>query len=442
MDLTKDNIAHLIRKIALPTSTGYFFNTMFNVTDTYFAGQISTDALSAMSLSFPVFFLIVAFGAGFSTAVTALIGNALGRKNYTEAKVYSSQVIPFIFFLAIILSSLGLSLAPSLFKLMGATTTQYLNLCLEYINIIFYFSFAFMANYLFNGILSSKGDTKSFRNVLIVGFFLNIALDPLFIHFFGLKGVAISTGIIQTMGSFYMLYRVLTSDMMSKTIKDFIPKLNIFKSFFSQGIPSCVNMLTVALGSFIITFFVSKFGKEAVASYGAALRVEQIMLLPTIGLNAALLSITAQNFGAGNFKRVMEVRYKAFNYGLILALSGMIIIFLFGEMIVSLFSESPEVIKHGVAYLYIDTIAFFAYVMLFLNVAFLQGLKKPVYSLYIGLIRQIILPIIILFPVVYIYKCGLYSIYWSFIVITWISAILIYLIARKHLCKLLEGKII
>src|SRR3989344_6691739 len=94
-DLTTAPIKGLIRKMAMPVVVGFFFNTMFNVVDTYFGGQISPTALAALSLSFPIFFLIIIFDAGMSTGITALIANALGAKKHEEVEKYTAQAISF-----------------------------------------------------------------------------------------------------------------------------------------------------------------------------------------------------------------------------------------------------------------------------------------------------------------------------------------------------------
>jgi len=104
-DLTSAPIPTLVRRLAIPVGTGFFFNTMFNVVDTWYGGQLSTSALAAMSLSFPVFFLILAIGSGVSTGATTMIGNALGRKDHEEARRYLSQSLSFDLLHALLLTA-------------------------------------------------------------------------------------------------------------------------------------------------------------------------------------------------------------------------------------------------------------------------------------------------------------------------------------------------
>src|SRR3989339_488424 len=132
-NLTEAPIKNLIRKIATPVVIGFFFNTMFNVVDTYFGGQISTQALAALSLSFPVFFLIVIFDAGISTGTTALLANIIGEQDMPKVKRYVGQVLSFGILISILLTILGLILAPSIFKLLGADG-EYLAIALSYMH--------------------------------------------------------------------------------------------------------------------------------------------------------------------------------------------------------------------------------------------------------------------------------------------------------------------
>ena len=210
--LTTEKIPSLIKQIAIPASTGMFFNTMYNVVDTFYAGLISTQAIAALSLSFMIFFLIVGFGYGFSSAITALLGNAFGKKRAKLASIYAYKGILFVPIIGMILSFIGYFIAPSLFMLLGASG-QYLNTSIEYINPILFGSVFFMLNFSLNSVLVSQGDTKTYRNTLIFGFFANLVLNPIFIYGFlfipamGIQGIAIATVLIQVINMLYMLKR-------------------------------------------------------------------------------------------------------------------------------------------------------------------------------------------------------------------------------------------
>ena len=181
LNLTTQNIPTLIKQLAIPASVGMFFNTMYNVVDTFYAGLISTQAISALTLSFMIFFLIIGFGYGFSSAITALLGNALGKKRYKLASIYAHKGLIFVPVIGIVLTIIGYFASPYLFMLLGAKD-EYLQTSLDYINTILFGSVFFMFNFSLNSILVATGDTKSYRNSLIFGFFANIVLNYIFIY--------------------------------------------------------------------------------------------------------------------------------------------------------------------------------------------------------------------------------------------------------------------
>ena len=394
--LLNDDIPSLLKQIAIPASTGMFFNTMYNVVDTFYAGLISTQAISALSLSFMIFFTIIGLGYGFSSAITALIGNANGKNKRFLASLYAHKGIFFMQILALILTVVGFIISPYLFKLLGASG-EYLQTSLDYMNVILAGTIFFMTNFALNAILVSRGDTKSYRNTLIFGFFANLILNPLFIYGFwfipamGISGIALATVLIQIINIVYMLIKVMQTKLINfENIKYFMPHKKMYKELITQGIPSSMNMLIMAIGSIILMYFVSLYGVKAVAGYGVGFRVEQLMLLPALGLSSAVLSIVSNNYGAKRFDRVQETLKTALKYGFMISTFGIVFLYIFGKLIIQQFDDDLEVIKYGFDYLIIEVWIFYAYVVLFICVSTLQAIKKPKMILYIALYRQIV----------------------------------------------------
>ena len=430
-DLLKNPIPALIRKIALPTSVGYFFNTMFNVVDTFYGGRISTDALAALSLSFPVFFLIIAIGAGISTGATALIGHALGAGDRAGARHLAGQTLSFGLVHGVLLAVVGFGLAPLLFDMLGAKGAVK-DLALQYMNCIFAGSIFFLVNYVLNAVLNATGDSRSFRNYLVLGFFLNLALDPWFLYggfglpAMGLPGIAWATVLVQAVGNAYMLARVKRSGMLSHfRLRELIPDRHAYFMLAKQGFPSSLNMMTVAIGIFVITWFVGRFGSDAVAGYGIATRIEQIALLPVMGMNVATLALVAQNSGARQYERVVLTIRTALRAGIILMTFGTAAVYLFAEPLMRIFSKDPKVVAIGVGYLHIEAFVFIAYVILYTSVSVLQGLKRPVFPLVIGLARQIVFPIPVFYILAETLGLGLPGIWWGILLVTWGAALVI-----------------
>ncbi len=432
-----EKIPQLIKDISLPAIIGLFFNSMFNIVDTYWGGVYSTTALAALSLSFPVFFLILAFGSGLSTGAAAIISNNLGAKKYDQAGDFAAQAISFGLIASIIISIVGVLAAPYLFYILGAQG-KYLNIALQFMNVTFYASVFYILLFVFNSILNSLGDTKTYRNFLILGFFLNIALDPLFMFWFhmGVAGVAFSTDVVQLIGCLYLGYKILKSDFSHRMHpSNFIPRKKEFLEINSQGFPASLNMVTIGLGIFIITFFISQFGKNAVAAYGIATRVEQIFLLPVLGLTIAALVLIGYFNGAKNSQKISETLKKIIHYSLYINTAGAIIIFLFSSQFMRIFTQDPNIISIGSHYLKIAAFITWAYSLLFVNVSVLQGLKKPMYAIWIGLFRQILGPIVVFYILTKIFHLGIYGIWYGIFFIVWLSAIITVIYTKSVLKK-------
>lgn len=449
MDFTTAPLPKLIRSIALPSSIGLIFNTLFNVVDTYYGGLVSTTALAALSLSFPVFFIILSMGIGMGTGATALISSSLGSGDKKKAGIYAAQAMTFSLINALLLTVLGILFAPQLLKLLGARD-EYLGIAVAYMNIIVSGTFFFLLNSSLNASLTSRGDTKTYRNFLIAGFFLNVLMDPWFMYgglgvpSMGVGGIGFSTVIIQILGSFYLIYRIRKRKIMEGIKwREWIPQRKYFADLFKQGFPASLNMLTVAMGIFVITYFAGKYGKEAVAAYGIATRIEQLALLPTIGLNIAALTIAAQNLGAGFPRRIFYSWKLNIIYGLLIILVGIISVFLFSEPLMKIFTSDPKVILIGKEYLSVAVLFFCAYVFLNISVSTLQGIKKPMYAIFVGTYRQFVLPLPLFLLLSVHLSWGTKGIWWGIFFANWSAAIFTFFYTRRKLrgIQLLENKI-
>jgi putative MATE family efflux protein len=444
-DLTTAPIGELVRRLAIPASVGFFFNTMYNVVDTFYAGRFSTDALAALSLSFPVFFVLIAMGSGFSTGATALIGQALGAGDRREAALIGVQGVVMGWLVTGVIMVTGYLASPSLFRLLGASD-EYLAICLEYIRVILAGTPVVLTFYMFNGILQAQGDTRSFRDYLIVATIVNIGLDPWFMYgglgvpAMGVGGIALATVIAQSGGVVFLGWRARRTGLLFRSEgAQWRPHWTTLRAIAGQGIPASLNMMSVALGIFIITYFLSKFGQDTVAAYGAATRIEQIVLLPAIGLNVAALTLAAQNGGAGRFDRVRSAIRTALTYGAIVMVFGTALIYFGARPLMSLFTDDVAVIDIGAPYLRIAAFVQFAYVALFINTSALQGLKMPGFALWIGLFRQILAPAAIFYLMTEVWDVGLFGIWWGIFAITWAAAFIAIVFAQRRV-KMLEER--
>ena len=442
INLVEEPIIDLLKKIAIPASTGTLFQTLYNIVDTFFAGKISANALAAIAKSFPLYFIIIATGVGIVSASNALISNSLGAKEDRTASLYVAQSLLYSVFVSILVTIIGLSFSDDLLRFMGSDS-ETIRLATDYLDIIFFATFIFLIQISLNGALNAQGDTKSYRNVLIISFFLNIGLNPLFIFglgpipAFGIAGLAIATVIAQFLGLIYLAYKVYCCELKQfLSPQCFLPKYDLIKNLTYQSVPMMMNMFMIGLGIFNILFFVSKFGYLAAAGYGSALRIEQILLLPVIGLNTAVLTIAGQNFGAKLFDRVDESYTKAIMVGSSFMILAGIVIFLLADNIVSIFTDNQEVIDFGADYLKVAAFIGPVYPVFFITNALFQAIKKPIYTVVITFSRLVLLPFSTMSVVVFFLNGSFKDLFLGLFFINWTFGILVFLFSKYYMKKL------
>ena len=428
MDLIKDSIPKLVRKLSVPAMVGTLFQTLYNVVDTFFAGKISPEALSALSKSFPIYFVIIATSIGVTVAGTSLIGNSIGEKDNKKTLNYFSHIIYYGILISIFITFLGLFFSERVFFLMGSTEEVVL-LGLEYTNIIYSGSILFILVVSLNSLLHAEGDTKTYRNVLILSFLLNILLNPififgfLFIPAFGVKGIGIATIISQFVSFIIILFKVLKNPRVLKITNEFLlPKFIYFKNIFFQSMPITISICGYALAAAIIFTYVGQSGEYAVAGYGVGTRIEQVVLLPILGINTAIISIIAQNYGAKNFDRIKQCYFTAIQYAFIIMLTSGIIVFISAGFITSIFSSDPEVIEYGKRYLKISAFVLPAYPVFFLSNGFFMALKKSENAMISNFFRNVLNPIVVFYIAKHI-DASFETFFWIWVGINWFFSI-------------------
>ena len=400
MDLLKDNIPKLVRKLALPAMVGMLFQTLYNIVDTFYAGKISPEALAALSKAFPMYFIIVASSIGVTVAGTSLIGNSIGENNKKNILNYFTHIIYFAILISIIISFIGLNLTDNFFLLM-VTTSEVTDLGLQYTDIIFKGSILFILIVALNSFLHAEGDTKTYRNLLILSFFLNLILNPIlifglfFIPALGVKGIAIATIIAQSVVFLAILWKVLRNKIVKEITKDYLkPKFFYFINIFFTSMPIVISIFAYSITAAIVIAYVGITGEYAVAGYGAGTRIEQVVLLPILGINTAIISIISQNFGARNLNRVKETYFTSIKYSFLIMLISGFFLFILSNFIMSFFSNDIEVIKFGSNYLKICAFILPAYPIFFLSNGFFMALKKSEKAMVNNIARNVIVPVL------------------------------------------------
>ena len=239
----------------------------------------------------------------------------------------------------------------------------------------------------------------------------------------------------------YLAYKVYCCELKQYLKPEcFIPKFDLLGELLYQTIPVMFSMLLIGVGLFNILYFIGQFGDLATAGYGAALRIEQVFLLPVIGLNTAVLSIGGQNFGAKNYDRLRELYRKALMFGSSFMICAGIIIFLGAEFLVSLFTDNQEAIKHGAIYLKVAALIGPIYPVFFITTAVFQAVKKPLYSLYLSILRLTALPFLSLWYVINIKGGDYEDIFYTILVTNWFMGIAVLMFIGYFLNNVFKQK--
>jgi putative MATE family efflux protein len=394
-DLTTGSIASHFRKLAIPAALGMLFTTLYNVVDVYFAGQIGTGSQAGLAIGFQAFFVLVAVAFGLSSAMSALVGNARGAKDNRVARRLAVQGLAFATVATIVLMIFAIWFGPRAIILISEPG-EYRDAAKGY----FYWLVAALPGFILafsaNGILQAHGDSVTLQRGQMVAFFANIALNPLFIYGIpgviggmGFNGIALATILSQTGVMVWILWTVSRLEIMQGVEPRHVRlEWATVKEILAQMLPTTTAMMVMFVSGFVVQYALKGFGEEAIAAYGIALRIEQILLLPVLGMTGALLPIAAQNYGAKNHARVREAVWFCWKLGFVMTALAAPILWFGGGLAMSIFTDDTDVIPIGQSYLRVDGFLFPLYMMLFAINSLLQALKKPVYTLWISLYRQ------------------------------------------------------
>ena len=394
-DLTKGPMALHFRTLAIPAAFGMLFSTLYNVVDVYYAGLLSTDAQAGLAIGYQAFFILMAIGFGLSSALSSLVSNAKGSGDDTVAQRYVAQGIAFGVIITGSCMVIGWFLGPRLIDLVSEPGA-YRDAALGYFYWLIFALPGFLLAYGGNGILQAHGDSRSMQRALMVAFVANIVLNPLFMfglpglwNGMGFNGIAAATIISQTGVMVYIIKRIFQLDIMqSVKFAAFSPDKDSFKNIFAQLLPASSAMMVMFISGFVVQFALKSFGGHAVAAYGVAIRIEQILLLPILGMTGALLPIAGQNFGAQKYDRVRSALKYCWGIGFAMTALATPILLFGGSFAMALFSNDPDVIRAGSSYLRVDAFLFPLYMMLFSINSLLQSFKQAIWTLWISVYRQ------------------------------------------------------
>jgi putative MATE family efflux protein len=344
--------------LAVPIILGNVLQTGYQLTDAFWVGRLGAAAVAAVSVSFPVTFLVIALGSGLAMAGATLSAQYMGAGRQDMVNHVAAQTMIMVAITSVFLGALGYVLAPFLLELLGVAPDVYDGalgfMRVSFVGIIFVFIYA-----MFQALMRGVGQTRLPLLIVLGTVVLNFAFDPLFIFGWGpipglgVTGAALATLVTQALAAALGMAVFLRGRHgIQLHWHALMPDPPYIKRAFFLGFPGSVELSTRGLGLMIMSFLVASFGTSTIAAYGVGSNVLQVVTIPAMGLSMAVSTLVGQNVGAGNIERAARVTKigTLFGFGA-LSMIG-IIAYMFAPQIVSFFiPEDPGVIAEGAGFI-------------------------------------------------------------------------------------------
>lgn len=431
---TEGKILSSLLSLALPIIFANILQSAYQLIDTFWLGRLGADAVAAVSLSFPLLFLVLSIGAGLTLAGTVMVARYHGANNQKLVDFSSSQSVFLIFLTSIVLAVLSYFAAGSLMKIIGAgpdiieDSVTYFKVS----SVGFVFLFIF---FIFQSLMRGIGNVMLPVYIVLCTVILNTVLDPLFIYGYGpipgygVAGAAVASIITQAVAAtigLFILFRGKHGIKISLSSMYF--NMENLKKTFNLGFPASIEQSTRALGMTMMMVLVTSFGSDVVAAYGIGARMLSFIVVPALGLGIATTSLVGQNIGALKIKRAekaAQLSAKVAFFGF----TGMgMIMFLIAEPLTAFFiPDDPQVIKDGALFIKIMSLSFgFLGLQQVMNGTF-NGAGFTKASMLISIMSLWI----VRFPLAYILsfklKMGPEGIWWSFPISNLIAGIVAFI---------------
>ena len=368
---------------------GNIFQQLYNVVDSIIVGKVLGDhALAAVGANFPFIFALISFVVGIAIGATVIIAQYFGAKQMENVKRTIDTLYIFMFFAALFLTIVGIWSSSYVFRIIELPA-DVVPLAVEYFNIYaigFIFFFGFQGT---SAILRGLGDSKTPVYFLVISTIINIVLDLLFVIVFewGIAGVAAATVIAQG-GAFFTIVWYLNR---FHKFLDFSPlkmkfDRDIFKKSLRIGLPSGFQQTFVAVGFLALYKIVNVFGVPTIAAYSIVMRIDSFAIMPAMNFSAAISTFVGQNIGANKFDRIgrgLKATLLMINS---ISLTVTLFALIFAVPLMSLFTNSPEVIEIGKQYIYIVTPFYIVFSTMFIFNGVLRGAGDTLMPMIITII--------------------------------------------------------
>lgn len=356
--LTEGSILQSLIRLALPIILANVLHTTYQLIDTFWLGRLSANAVAAVSISFPILFLVLSLGGGLTLGGSVIVAQFFGAENKKKVDYSSSQTVFVIFIISIILALVAYFLAEPMMILIGAES-PILQDATDYFEVSsFGFIFLFMF-FVFQSLMRGIGDVMLPMYVVLITVLLNLVLDPLFIFGYGpipayrVKGAAVASISTQAISAIIGMWILFAG---KRGIKIRLSQMKFdwkwTKRLFRIGIPTSIDQSTRAAAMTVIILLVTSFGSEVVAAYGIGVRILSLIVIPALGFAMATTTLVGQNIGARQIKRAEKVGDLSAKIAMIGLTSIGLLLFFFAEPVTRFFvPNDPQVIKDGALFI-------------------------------------------------------------------------------------------
>lgn len=434
--MKEKKILPLVLSMSLPMVLSMAVNALYNIIDSFFVAKVNENAMTALALVFPVQNLITAISVGFGISMNATIAFFLGAGNQKQANKATTQGI-FLNFLHGILLMIICLIGMPYFLQMFSSDQETIEMALVYSNRVFLFSAVAMLSVSFEKIFQSAGKMKETMFCMMSGCITNIILDPLMIFGIGpfpemgIAGAAYATGIGQTVGLvvFVLMYfkGVIPIKISRKYLK---PDGQLIKRLYAVGIPATLNLALPSLLISALNGILAGFSDKYVLVLGVYYKLQTFIYLSANGIIQGIRPLVGYNYGAGEQERVRKIFRTALGLTAVVMALGTVLSWVIPEQLIGLFTENPETVQMGASALRIISLGFLVSAISITCSGALEGLGKGAESLYISLLRYLV----VIIPAAFLFSrfAGANGVWAAFGFAEAVTAVCAYLIFKKN----------
>lgn len=433
--MKKENVLKLLITMALPMVISMLVNSLYNIVDSFFVAQISEDAMTAISLVFPMQNFINSVMIGFGIGINSVISFYMGAQDKVQADKAASQGILLATIHGIVMTA-GCIMLIKPFLCMFTNDSSIVELGLQYSYIAFAFSTILAWQLVFEKTFQAVGRMTASMTAMLGGCITNIVLDPMLIFGIGIfpdlgiRGAAIATGIGQTVSLLvYVIIYILRPMPVRFTRKCMKPEKTLCLKMYSVGIPASLNMALPSLLISALNVILAAFSQTYVFVLGVYYKLQTFLYLPANGVVQGMRPLIGYNYGAGEHKRVKKIYLTATIIVLIIMCAGTAICLGIPDKLIGLFTTNANTISAGAKALRIISAGFIVSSVSVTASGALEGLGKGLPSLVISVFRYAVIIIPVAFILSRIYEVN--GVWWSFGVTELVTAFISYIIYKK-----------